>query len=280
MGMNDCSTGSRTSRILALVAGAGLMAMASSAFAADDDVVALVDGKPIVEADVTMLKGLMGEALARVPEAGRHGVLVNVLVETRLLAAAAAAAGKGDTADFARRLAWLKDQALRDAYVREVIDARITDAAVKERYFELVKQVKPEKEIHVRHILVASEDEAKAIIAELDKGGDFASLAKAKSTGPTGPRGGDLGFFGRGRMVPEFEQAAFALRVGDYTKVPVKTQFGWHVIKVEDQRDSTLPPFAEVAAKLRQRMQNDSLREAIDALKARAAIEIKAPTAQ
>jgi len=161
-----------------------------------------------------------------------------------------------------------------------VIDAGITAEVLKARYFELVKQVQPEKEIHVRHILVASPDAARAIIAELGKGADFATLAKAKSTGPTGPRGGDLGFVGRGRMVPEFDQAAFALKVGDYSKEPVKTQFGWHIIKVEEERPSVLPPFAEVKAKLRQRMQTEKLRALIDTLTAKAKIEIKPPAAQ
>ena len=270
------------SRVLALVAGTGLtaMVMAGPLSAGDDDVVATVDGKPIVEADVKMLQGLMGEALAQVPEANRRGALVNVLVETRLVAAAAEAAGKGATPDFARRLAWLRDQALRDAYVREVIDTGITDEVLKARYFELVKQVKPEKEIRVRHILVASEDDAKVVIADLDKGADFATLAKARSTGPTGPRGGDLGFFGRGRMVPEFDQAAFALKVGDYSREPVKTQFGWHVIKVEEERESALAPFEEVKAKLRQRMQTEKLRALIDTLRGKAKIEITQPAVQ
>ena len=270
------------SRVLALVAGTGLtaMVMAGPLSAGDDDVVATVDGKPIVEADVKMLQGLMGEALAQVPEVNRRGALVNVLVETRLVAAAAEAAGKGATPAFARRLAWLKEQALRDAYVRETIDVAITDEVLKERYFELVKQVKPEKEIRVRHILVASEDDAKVVIADLDKGADFATLAKARSTGPTGPRGGDLGFFGRGRMVPEFDQAAFALKVGDYSREPVKTQFGWHVIKVEEERESALAPFEEVKAKLRQRMQTEKLRALIDTLRGKAKIEITQPAVQ
>jgi peptidyl-prolyl cis-trans isomerase C len=277
--MTAFTLGLRASRPLALVAGAGLLAlaMAAPASAGDTDVVATVNGKPIIEADVKMLDALMGDALARVPEASRHPLLVNVLVETRLLAEAGEAAGKETSPAVQRRLEWLKAQTLRDAYVHEVVDPQVTDAVVRARFDEMIKQVKTQTEIHARHILVKTEDEAKAIIAELDKGADFATLAKAKSTGPTGPHGGDLGFFGRGRMVPAFDKAAFELKVGDYTKVPVKTQFGWHVIKVEEARDIKPPSFDEVKVRLRQRMEQEKLREVVTALKAKAKIEITAP---
>ena len=277
--MTGHKTGFHASRALALAAAAGLMVMAAGlpANAGDADVVATVDGKAIIGADVKMLEALMGDALARVPEGSRHAVLVNVLVETRLLAAAAEAAGKGRTADFARRLDWLKAQALRDDYVREDIDAQVTDAVVKSRYDEMIKQVKPEREIRARHILVASEEEAKAIIAELGRGGDFAALAKAKSSDRGGVGGGDLGFFGRGRMVPEFDKAAFELKVGEHSKTPVKTQYGWHVIKVEEERAAQPPAFEEVRVRLRERLQAQKLRDVLAALRAKARIETKQP---
>ncbi len=275
--MTAFTLGFRASRPLALLAGAGMMAlaMAAPAWAGDADVVATVDGKPIVEADVKMLEALMGNALARVPEASRHQLLVNVLVETQVLAEAGEKAGKEASPDVQRRLKWLKAQTLRDAYVHDVVDPQITGAAVKARYDEMLKQVKSQTEIHARHILVKTEAEAKAIIAQLDKGADFATLAKAKSTGPTGPRGGDLGFFGPGRMVPAFDKAAFALKAGEYTKVPVETQFGWHVIKVEEVRDVKPPSFDQVKVRLRQRMEQQKLREVVDELKTKAKIEIK-----
>ncbi len=280
--MTTPNKGVRASRFVALTAGVAFMALTATgaAFAAGSDVLASVDGKTITEADVQMLKELMGDALNRVPEASRHQVLVNVLVETQVLAIAAEKAGKDKSPAFQRRLDWLKAQALRDAYVRDDVESQITDAAVKARYDEMIKQVKPETEIHARHILVKTEDEAKAIIAELDKGADFATLAKKKSTGPTGPRGGDLGFFGRGRMVPEFDKAAFALKVGEYSKVPLKTQFGWHVIKVEDERMVKPPTFDQVKVRLRERMKQQKLRQVVDALKAKAKIEINEPAKQ
>jgi len=271
--------GVRAPRLLALAMGAACLALVASgpAFAAATDLVATVNGKTITEADVSMLQELMGDALTRIPEASRRKTMVNLLVETQVLADAAETAGLENSAEFKRRLDWLKSQALRNEYVRLKIDPQVTDAEVKARYDEMVKQVKPELQIHARHILVKTEAEAKAIIAELDKGADFAKLAKEKSTGPTGPRGGDLGFFGRGRMVPEFDKAAFALKVGEYSKVPVKTQFGWHVIKVEEQRTVNPPSYDEVKVRLRERMQRFKLREVVNALKAKAKIEIKEP---
>ena len=106
--------------------------------------------------------------------------------------------------------------------------------------------------MHARHILVKTKEEAEAIIKELDAGADFAKLAKEKSTGPVRPEGGDLGFFSPGQMVPAFEKAAFALKAGKYTKEPVKTQFGWHVIKVEEKRNAPPPEFDQVKDQVRQ----------------------------
>jgi peptidyl-prolyl cis-trans isomerase C len=283
--MTEHHQGWRASRPWARFAGAALFALMllaplDAALAGDEDVVATVDGKAIVEGDVRMLQGLMGDALARVPEASRHDVLVNVLIETRLLAAAAEAAGTAATADFGRRLEWLRLQALRDSYVSEEVDAQVTDEVVRARYDEVVKSLPPQIEIRARHILVKSEEEAVAVIAELDKGGDFAELAKAKSLDRGGADGGDLGFLGRGRTVPEFEAAAFALKAGEYSKVPVKTQYGFHVIKVEEERQTPPPAFEEVKDRLRERMQADKLRETIEALRTKAAIELKKPAAQ
>ncbi|NJO38685.1 MAG: hypothetical protein HC871_15110, partial [Rhizobiales bacterium] len=107
------------------------------------------------------------------------------------------------------------------------------------------------EEVRARHILLASEDDAKAVIAELEGGADFSELAKEKSTGPSGPQGGDLGYFKKGQMVPEFGDAAFAMDVGSTSAAPVKTQFGFHVIKVEDKR-KVEPSFEETEPQIRQ----------------------------
>jgi len=274
--------GVRAPRLAGLALGAVCLALAAAgpALAAGSDVVATVNGKTITEADVSVLKELMGSALKKVPDANRRQMLVNILVQTQVLADVAEKAGLDQTPDFKRRLAWFRMQALRNAYVRKEVDSKITDADVKARYEEMVKQVKPKVEIRASHILVKSEAEAKQIIAQLDKGADFATLAKEKSIGPSKSHGGDLGFFGKGRMVPEFDKAAFALKVGEYSKQPVKTQFGWHVIKVVDERKVAPPTFDQVKEGLRQRMQAVELRKVVQDLESKAKIEMKQPAKQ
>ena len=120
----------------------------------------------------------------------------------------------------------------------------MTEADAKKIYDEKIVQLKPEQEVHARHILVATEAEAKEVAERLKKGEDFATVAKEKSK-DTGAEGGDLGFFARGQMLKPFEDAAFALDVGQISE-PVQTQFGWHIIKVEEKRDQPLPTFDQV----------------------------------
>jgi peptidyl-prolyl cis-trans isomerase C len=130
------------------------------------------------------------------------------------------------------------------------------------------------EEIRARHIIVNTEEEAKAIIAELDAGGDFEAIAKEKSQDGAAAQGGDLGYFGKGRMVPEFEQAAFALEVGSYSKEPVKTQFGWHVVKVEDKRNAEPPAFEQVQHQFRSLLLREAYFDAVSKLRDEAKVEI------
>jgi peptidyl-prolyl cis-trans isomerase C len=148
---------------------------------------------------------------------------------------------------------------------------------VRARYDKEVAATAPENEVRARHILLETEEEAKAVIAELDGGADFEALAKEKSTGPTGPNGGDLGYFTRGRMVPEFEEAAYALDVGGYTKQPVQTQFGWHVIKLEDKRQVQPPAFADVEGQIPFRLHARALFRTPQQLREEAEVEISDP---
>ncbi|MGI9464977.1 MAG: peptidylprolyl isomerase, partial [Aestuariivirgaceae bacterium] len=163
--------------------------------------------------------------------------------------------------------------ALRDAYVENNVTSKITDEQVRARYDDVIGKQPAETEIRARHILSKTEDEAKAIIAELDKGGDFAELAKAKSTGPSGPRGGDLGFFGKGQMVPQFEKAAFALEPGAHSPAPVQTQFGWHVIKIEESREKPKPAFDTVKDQVRNAIAGERIQAALQELRAKVKIE-------
>ena len=263
-------------RALAVAASlAALPLLAGAANAQEDKVIAIVDGIEIKQSGIAQATDAIGPNMAQIPEDQRKEVLTKVLIDTHLLANAAKAAGIEDSAEFKKQMDWMRLRALREAYVDQKVNTKLTDKELKDRFDELSKDIKPEKEIRARHILVKTEDEAKKIVTELDGGADFAELAKTKSTGPSGATGGDLGFFGRGRMVPEFDKAVFEMKPGEYSKAPIKTQFGWHVIKMEESRDKPLPPFEQVKEQLRGAMQTEKLQKTLDDLRAKAKIERK-----
>ena len=135
-------------------------------------------------------------------------------------------------------------------------------------------KITPQQEVSARHILVKTEEEAKVIIKDLEAGKDFIELAKEKSTGPSGPNGGDLGFFGPGRMVPEFEQAAFKLEKGAFTKEPVKTQFGFHIIRVDEKRDQPKPTYEQSKQQIRQLMLTEAYGKAIEQSRTEVGVEL------
>jgi peptidyl-prolyl cis-trans isomerase C len=166
-------------------------------------------------------------------------------------------------------------RAKRDAYYDKAVRLAVTDDDAKKIYDEKVAGMKPEEEIHARHILVSTEAEAKEIIDRLNKGEDFATLAKEKSKDPSA-EGGDLGFFTRGQMLKPFEDAAFALDVGKIS-APVQTQFGWHVIKVEEKRTRPLPTFDQVKDTIKSQIAAQKARDTIKTLHDAAKIDIVDP---
>ncbi len=174
---------------------------------------------------------------------------------------------------FARRKAYLEDRALRRAYLEEVVAESITDAEVQAEYDTIFKDFAGQEELRARHILVETEDEAKALVEELNGGADFVETAKAKSTGPSGAQGGDLGYFKEGDMVPEFYEAANALEVGAISR-PVQSQFGWHVIKLEDRKASAPPALAQVEPQVRQRVLAQKFEEIVAENKEKITVEI------
>lgn len=209
-------------------------------------VVATVDGANIVESDLELAEAEIGGNLGTLPEATKRRVLVEYLVENQLFANAAKEEKLASGPDFDRRLAYWKQRALREAYFEKRVKAEIGESAAKALYNDKVKMIKPEEEVEARHILVAKEDLAKEIVAKIRDGADFAKLAKEFSgDGGSKEKGGLLGYFGKGQMVPQFEQAAFALKVGEISD-PVKSQFGWHIIKVENRRQKPPPEFDSV----------------------------------
>lgn len=212
-------------------------------------VIAKVNGSEIRQSDLAVAEEELGPSLQQMDPASRRENLISFLIDMKIVAKAAEAKKVGDAADFKQKLAFARDRLLMDSLLATEGKAAVTDDAMKKVYEDATKQVSGEKEVHARHILVPTEEEAKAIKAELDKGADFAKLAKEKSKDPGAADGGDLGFFTKEQMVPEFSAVAFALEPGKISD-PVKSQFGWHVIKVEEARDRKPPAFDQVKGQI------------------------------
>jgi len=263
------------SLVLALSVSAGAAGFVSAQ--ETSEVVGTMDGKPITRQDLDLTLTDLQDQLGQVPPEGRDAAALTALIDIRALAEKAEEAGLDETEDFRSRLEFMRQRALHNAYFRTEVLDKITDEDVRARYDKEIAATSPENEVRARHILLASQEEAKAVIAELDNGADFDTLAKEKSTGPSGPNGGDLGYFARGSMVPEFEEAAFALEVGKYTEEPVQTQFGWHVIKVEDKRAAQPPAFAQVEGQIRSVLVRERYFELLTELRGQADVEISDP---
>ena len=241
-------------------------------------VVATVNGKEITESDVAFAVSNLGAALQQIPEASRPQVVLDLMIDMEILAEAAEKSGLADDPIVAQRLDYYRTQTLRDLYMEKVISDQITDEAVKARYDKEVGDLEPAKEVSASHILVEDEETAKKLIAELNDGADFAKLAEENSKDPgSAARGGSLGFFGPGQMVAPFEEAAFALAVGEVTQEPVQSQFGWHVIKVDDTREQPVPSFEEVEDRVRQLMIREAFMNELNKLKETATIEKMTP---
>jgi peptidyl-prolyl cis-trans isomerase C len=195
----------------------------------------------------------------------------------KVMAGAAKEAGMDATPLFQQRLAYLEERALRRAYFADVIAGAVTEEAVRAEYDKYTAEFQPADEIHASHILVENEDEAKAIKAELDGGADFAAIAKEKSIDPGAANGGDLGFFSAGMMVPQFEEAAFALTEPGQVSDPVQSQFGWHIIRLEEKRQSSPAPIEQVAGQLQQQLLMSAFDDAV--AKLMAGVEIDIPDA-
>lgn len=217
----------------------------SVAARAEDKVIATVGGKEIKQSHLDLAEKDLGPELSSVPPEQKNVILLEFLIEHQLLANAAEEKKLDSGDDFEERLAYYKRRAMRDIFFEKSIAGEVSEAAAKKIFDDQIKGVKPETEIKARHILVKEEATAKEIIKEIAGGADFVELAKKKSQGPSAPNGGDLGYFSKGRMVKAFETAAFSLKKGEVS-APVKTKFGWHVIKVEDIREQPLPDYADV----------------------------------
>ena len=242
--------------------------------AADDDpVVATVNGTKILKSMLVTAQQLLPEQYQKIPLMQIYPALVDTVIDMKLSAADARKKRLHETKEFKVLMSRVEDQMLQRTVLQAEMDKALTEEALKRRYDALIADEKSSTEVHARHILVKTKEEANDIIEQLQNGASFEVTAKEKSTGPSATSGGDLGFFGKGQMVPEFEKAAFSLRKGKFTDTPVKTQFGWHIIKLEDRRKSEPPSFESIKQKLQTEISQETVAEYVSGLRKEAKIE-------
>lgn len=247
-----------------------LLTLTSPAHAAD--IVAKVNGQAITRAQLdSHFADIPANLLAGKEDEFRQSIL-DGLIEQIILTQEAERQGIDKTAAFKEQLEVARKALLQAELLRIYVDSKLTDQALMD-YYNKTKESFAEPQVRARHILLPSQKEAQEVIRQLDKGADFAKLAKEKSKGPSAANGGDLGWFRSTDMVPAFANAAFKLAKGEYTKAPVQTQYGWHVIRVDDRNDKAIPGFDDLEKQLRAQYSEELTQDYISSLKARAKIE-------
>ncbi|MEQ8402455.1 MAG: peptidylprolyl isomerase [Roseitalea porphyridii] len=237
------------------------------------EVIARVNGDELYEIDlIAFIQRLPPQLQSQVQMLMPQ--ILDQLVNNKLTTQAGRAAGLAEDEEVKDQVAKIEDLIVGQVFLQRSIDDRVTDEKIEVAYQDFLKENPPQRELQARHILLATEEEAKAVIAELDGGADFAALAKERSTGPSGAKGGELPPFQAGQMVPEFSDAAFAMEIGSYSAVPVKTQFGFHVILLEDSRLTEPPVKADMEEQLRDQLSQTAAQEVYAALRDGAEIEV------
>ena len=221
-------------------------AVGSLSAGAQERVIAKVNGKTITDTDMKLAEAEIGSDLGSLPQATKRRVLIEFLIETQLFADAAEGQRLAVGNSFEEPMQYWRRRALRDAYFDKSVRETISDTEAKKFYENQVGSQKSDQEVRARHILVESKDKAREVYEKLAHGADFARLAKEYSKDPgSKDQGGDLGFFGRGQMVPQFEEAVFRLKRGEVSE-PFESQFGWHVVRLDDHRQRSAPTFEAV----------------------------------
>lgn len=239
-----------------------------------DPVVARVNGEELHKSDVTRMVSQLPPQVQQMPIEMIYPAVIDQLVSGKLVSSAGYKAGLADSAEVKDEIKRAEERAVQRAYIQKEIKARVTPEALNKAYQDYLKENPAQEEVKAAHILVEKEDEAKAIIAQLKKGGDFAKLAKEKSKdAAAAAQGGDLGYFTKDAMVEPFANAAFAMKPGEISKEPVKTQFGYHIIKVEDKRTQPQPTLDEVKPQLEQTLSKDIVTALVEELRGKAKIE-------
>jgi len=261
------------SHLLLFAATIALVPLAAAA--ADDVVVATVNGHEIKQSDLDFAATEIGPRLATIRPEDRRRILLQFVIENELMAGAGEKDKLDQTDTFPARVKYHTRRALRDAFYDSGIAGAVSDADAKQIYDEKIAKMKPEQEVHARHILVDTKEEAEEVIKRLKNGEDFAKVANEKSK-DTNAEGGDLGFFTRGQMLKPFEDAAFALEPGQISE-PVQTQFGWHVIKVEEKRDQALPSYEDVKDAIMAQLIQQKAQQVVKGLRDSAKIDVIDP---
>jgi peptidyl-prolyl cis-trans isomerase C len=239
----------------------------------EDPIVAKVDSVEIRRSDIVKTLESLPPQVQQMPMQQVYPVLIERMIDSKLIAREARKTKLEQDPDVKRRVADFEDRVLQEVFLDRSVRAKIDDKAINERYQEFLKSNPPQEEVHARHILVADEKKAKEVIEKLKKGEDFAALAKANSSDGSANEGGDLGFFTKDMMVPEFADAAFLLKAGEFTQEPVKTQFGFHVIKLEQRRLANPPSLEEVKGELTADMTQEKIQEVVGDLRKGAKVE-------
>jgi peptidyl-prolyl cis-trans isomerase C len=265
---------SRRARLAALLGGAGLLALAALPVSAQEGAKppATVNGQPITDQDLAIAEDDLAGSLPQMTPEQKREYLTSFAIDLRLVAEAAEKQKLVDEAEIQKRLDYFRKKILMERYLTEAAKAAVTDEAMKKLYEDTVKSIPQEDEVHARHILVESEDEAKKAYERVKGGEDFGKVAKELSKDPGSSDGGDLGWFTKDRMVKEFADAAFALKPGELSQ-PVKSQFGWHVIKLEERRQKAVPTFDQVKPQIANFLTRKSQQDLILKLRSEAKIE-------
>jgi peptidyl-prolyl cis-trans isomerase C len=243
----------------------------------EDPVVATVNGTEIHRSDVVARIGQLPPQLQQMPAEFLIPALAEEMAIGRLVSGHAREAGLAEDPEVQQRVEDAESRILQEVWLQRRVEERMTDEAVQEGYEAYLEQNPPQEEVNASHILVESREQAEEVVAQLEEGADFAELAQEHSIGPSGEQGGELGWFTRDQMVPEFADAAFALEPGTYTTEPVETQFGWHVIQVQDRRTAEPPPLEEVREEIESGLARQYVADIVEELRADAEIVIYGP---
>lgn len=262
-------------RVSAVALILGLCAMpALAADSAKDPLLATVNGKEIRKSDLAELQQTLPPQLRQIPLEAVQDQLLEHLINSQLITAEAQKSGIQNDPKVKQRLKEIEARIMQERWLAKQAEQAVSDADIRKRYDDLLAKTPAREEIRASHILVESEEAARAVIADLNAGANFAEVAKAKSKDPSAQgNAGDLGFFTEQDMVPEFSKAAFALQPGQTTAEPVKTQFGWHVIKLEERRQAQPPKFDEVKEQIRAQMAEEAIAKVVQSLREKAQVK-------